>query len=88
MNGILAITTLKLDESAIEAEAIRKSADNLERIDRLMASAEARRDKALLCVARYRGDLSALLRETSDRMIEGKVLQLEPVVDEEQKPAA
>jgi hypothetical protein len=39
-------------------------------------------------VARYRGDLGALLRETSNRMIEGKVLQLEPVVNEQQKGAA
>jgi hypothetical protein len=36
-----------MDESAIEAEAIRHSTDDLERIDRLMASAEARRNKAL-----------------------------------------
>src|SRR4029077_1576852 len=45
-----------LDETAIEAEAFRRSADDLERIDRLMASAEARRDKALVCIAQYRGD--------------------------------
>ena len=58
-----------LDESAIEAEAIRQSADDLERIDRLMASAEARRDKALVCVAQYRGDFGALLHDSSDRLI-------------------
>jgi hypothetical protein len=71
----------ELDETAIEAEAIRKSAEDLERIDRLLAPSEVRR-KALFCVAQYRGDFSALLRETSDRMIKGKVLELE------QKPAA
>ena len=43
-----------LDETAFEAEAFRKSADDLEGIDRLMASAEARRDKALVCIAQYR----------------------------------
>jgi hypothetical protein len=78
----------ELDEAAVEAEAIRKSAEDLERIDRLLASAEIRRNKALLCVAQYRGDFGALMRATSNRMIEGKVLQLEPVVNEEQKPAA
>ena len=66
-----------LDETAIEAEAFRKSADDLERIDRLMASAEARRDKALVCIAQYRGDFGALLRESSDRLVDGKVLKLE-----------
>jgi hypothetical protein len=78
----------ELDETAIEAEAIRESAEDLERIDRLLASSEVRRDKALFCVAQYRGDFGTLLRETSDRMIEGKVLELEPIVNEKQKPAA
>jgi hypothetical protein len=43
---------------------------------------------SLVCVAQYRGDFGARLRETSDRVIEGKVLQLEPIVNEKQKPAA
>jgi hypothetical protein len=83
-----ALREIELDEAAVEAEAIRKSAADLERIDRLLASSEVRRDRALLCVARYRGDLGALMRETSNRMIEGKVLELEPLVNERQKPAA
>jgi hypothetical protein len=83
-----ALREAELDESAVEAEAIRKSAADLERIDRLLASAEARRDKALLSVARYRSDLSVMLRDTSNRMIDSKVLQLETVVNEGQKPAA
>jgi hypothetical protein len=77
-----------LDETAIEAEAFRKSADDLERIDRLMASAEARRDKALVCIAQYRGDFGALLRESSDRLVDGKVLKLEHAGSKERKPAA
>jgi hypothetical protein len=64
-----------LDETAIEAEAFRKSAETLERIDRLMASAEARRDKALVCIAQYCGDFGALLRESSDRLVDGTVLE-------------
>ena len=67
----------ELDESAIEAEAIRQSTDDLERIDRLMASAEARRDKALVCVAQYRGDFGALLRDSSDRLIKKEAPRLE-----------
>jgi hypothetical protein len=77
-----------LDESAIEAEAIRKSADDLERIDRLMASAEVRRDKALVCVAQYRGDFGALLRDGSNRLVKKETLQLEHDLSEEQKSAA
>ena len=77
-----------LDETAIEAEAFRKSADDLEGIDRLMASAEARRDKALVCIAQYRGDFGALLRERSDRLVDGKVLKLEHAGSKERKPAA
>jgi len=78
----------ELDETAIEAEAIKTSAAVLERIDRLLASAEVRRDKALLCIAQIRGNLGDRLRETSDRVIDGKVLQLESGDNEEQKPAA
>ena len=77
-----------LDETAIEAEAFRKSADDLERIDRLMASAEARRDKALVCIAQYRGDFGVLLRERSDRLVDGKVLKLEHAGSKERKSAA
>lgn len=78
----------ELNETAIEATAIRKSADDLERIDRLTASAEARRDKALVCIAQYRGDFGVLLRESTNRLIDGKVLQLEQAANETQKSAA
>jgi hypothetical protein len=77
-----------LDETALEAEAFRKSADDLEGIDRLMASAEARRDKALVCIAQYRGDFGALLRERSDRLVDGKVLKLEHAGSKERKSVA
>jgi hypothetical protein len=77
-----------LDETAIEAEAFRRSADDLERIDRLMASSEARRDKALVCIAQYRGDFGALLRESSHRLVDGEVLKLEHAGSKERKSAA
>jgi hypothetical protein len=67
-----------LDDSAIEAEAIRKSSSDLELIDQMLASLEARRNKALGCVAEYRASLAHQLRESSDRIIDGKdVLRLE-----------
>src|SRR5262245_39701159 len=70
------LSEFQLDESAIEAEAIRASMPDLERIDRMLASLEARRTKALGCVADH--VLAQQLRESSNRMINGKeVRQLE-----------
>jgi hypothetical protein len=40
-----------LDESRIEAQAFRSRADEFESLDRMLALAEGRRDKALRCVA-------------------------------------
>jgi hypothetical protein len=77
-----------LDETAIEAEAFRKSTGDLEQIDRLMASAEARRDKALMCIAQFRGDFGVLLRESSNRLVDGKVLKLEHAGSKERKSVA
>lgn len=66
----------QLDESTIAAEAIRHSADDLEALERLLLSLEARRNKALRCVAEYRGSLAAKLRESSERLIDGEVLEI------------
>ena len=68
------LADFQLDESAIEAEAVRSLTDKLEQLDRLLASLESRRNKALRCIAEYRGGLARQLRESSDRIIEGKVL--------------
>jgi len=73
-----ALTRFDLDESAIEAEAIRRSSTDLELLDRMLASLETRRNKALDCVAEYRASLAQQLRESADRIIDGKgVLRLE-----------
>jgi hypothetical protein len=67
-----------LDESAIEAGAIRRSSSDLELLDRMLTSLESRRNKALRCVAEYRTSLAHQLRESADRIIGGKdVLRLE-----------
>jgi hypothetical protein len=67
-----------LDEYAIEGEAIKRSAAALELLDRMLASLERRRTRALQCIGEY----PQLLREpveSSDRVIEGeKVPELEP----------
>ena len=62
----------KLDEFAVEAEAIRRSSSDLEMLDRMLASFEMRRNKALRGVAEYRGGLARQLRERADRLIDAK----------------
>ena len=72
------LSRFDLDESAIEAEAIRKSSSELELLDRMLSSLESRRNKALGCVAEYRASLAHQLRESADRIIDGKgTLRLE-----------
>jgi hypothetical protein len=72
------LARFKLDESAIEAEAIRGSSSDLELLDQMLASLESRRNKAVGCVAEYRASLAHQLRESADRIIDGKgVLPLE-----------
>ena len=66
-----------LDERAIEAEAIRIRAAELEKFDRLLASREWRLDKALLSFAEFRGGLRRQLRETAEKLIDGEVLALD-----------
>src|SRR5262249_52140291 len=72
-----------LDESAIEAEAIRRSSSELELLDRMLTSLESRRNKALCCVAEYRASLAHQLRESAERIIDSKgVLRLEDAASE------
>ncbi len=72
------LSGFELDESAIEAEAIRRSSSDLELLDRMLTSLESRRNKALGCVAEYRTSLAQQLRDSADRIIDGKgVLRLE-----------
>jgi hypothetical protein len=74
------LNSFELDETAIEAEAIRRSSAHLELLDRMLSSLESRRDKALYCVAQYRASLAHQLRDSADRVIARKdVLQLQGV---------
>ena len=58
-----------IDESAIEAEAYRRVADDIEGIDRRLNDAEKGRDKALRSIAKYRKGFADKLRRSSDRVI-------------------
>ena len=57
------------DKSAIEAEAYRQVADDIEGIDRRLNDAEKGRDKALRSIAKYRKGFADQLRRSSDRVI-------------------
>jgi hypothetical protein len=77
----------KLDESAIEAAAMQIAAPDLEKLDRLMASQEARLSRALRLLADLRGGfIGQQLRARVDRVIDGKTLALENV--SKKSPAA
>jgi hypothetical protein len=66
----------QLDESAIEAEAIRSRSSELESLDRMIASLESRRDEALRFLAGYRASVARQLRESLDQ-ITADVLKIE-----------
>jgi hypothetical protein len=67
-----------LDESAIEAETMRRVAHDLEMLDTTMASLEMRFQKALRAIADYRETFANQARMASNRLIEATpVIQLE-----------
>jgi hypothetical protein len=60
----------QLDETAIEAEAFRMRAEDLEKLDYMLSRAELRREKLLIGIAAYRDTLGKRLRQVSDQMLE------------------
>jgi hypothetical protein len=72
------LAKFRLDEFAIEAEAIRSVFSDLEALDRMLTLQESRRDKALRSIADYRDGFAKQVREVSNRVIEADpVIQLE-----------
>jgi hypothetical protein len=59
----------QLDETAIEAEAFRLNAEDLERLDRMQAVLAVRFEKALRCIAEYRKSFSTELQHAADRIL-------------------
>jgi hypothetical protein len=59
-----------LDEFAIEAEAVRASASDLEALDRMLSAYESRRNKALRGIEDYRVGFAKTVRESSDRALQ------------------
>jgi hypothetical protein len=76
------LSWVHLDESVIEAEAIRRRSSDLESLDSLLASLELRRNRALACVAEYRESLAERLNQSANRIIE---TQNAPRIEHSQK---
>ncbi len=60
----------QMDEGAIEAEAFRLCAEDLERLDRMLTASEFRRDKALRSIREYRQILSKQLQQAGNRILD------------------
>jgi hypothetical protein len=70
-----------LDVTALEAEAFRLRAEDLERCERLQAAAEIRRDKALRFVSKLRKKFGERLRKSSDRILQDEGAPLVPATE-------
>lgn len=64
----------KLDDSAVEAQALRLRLSEIEKIERLIASAESRRHKALRNIALYEENFAGRLQSDSDRLLDAKAV--------------
>ena len=60
----------QMDEGAIEAEAFRSRAEDLERLERILTALEFRRDKALRSIREYRQILSKQLQQAGNRILD------------------
>ena len=66
-----------LDPSAIDAFSFKAQLDNIERYDRLIMQAEARRVAHLREVDRHRVALAAIMRDTIEAIEDGKTIEHE-----------
>jgi hypothetical protein len=63
-----------LDETAIEAQAVRSVATELEMLDRMSMSLEVRRNRAVRSIADYRDSFAERVRGGVERIIEAEPL--------------
>jgi hypothetical protein len=71
------LSRFHLDETAIEAEAIKSLVPELEALERMLIGLEARRSRSLRAIADYRVSFARTVRAKSDSIIEaGAVPQL------------
>ena len=72
------LQALKCGLDDIEASAIKRVSDEIVLLDRMLTLLEARRNKALACIAEYRKSFAQQLSQSSEKIIQGNtVLRLE-----------
>lgn len=73
-----------LTMETVKAETLVAHLDEFERIDRLIASAEARRDACLREIDRHRSGLAAALRRAADEIEDAEFTEIPPAETEGQ----
>ncbi len=73
-----------LTMETVKAETLASNLDDFERIDRLIASAEARRDACLREIDRHRSGLGAALRRAADEVEDAEFTEIPPAETEGQ----
>ena len=66
------LKSFHLDETSIEAEAIKLLGSELELLDRMLSSSEARRNKALNALFEVQASVAKRAREVSQRLIDAE----------------
>jgi hypothetical protein len=80
VNGTLAKAGLTMD--AVMAQTLALKIDEVERIDRMVAGAEARRNVALREIDRHRATLGAALRQAADAVEDAEFREIPPSLTE------
>jgi hypothetical protein len=80
VDAALAATGLTRDE--VMAETLALKIDEVERIDRMVAGAEARRNIALREIDRHRATLGAALRQAADEVLDAEFKEIPPSLTE------
>jgi oligoribonuclease NrnB/cAMP/cGMP phosphodiesterase (DHH superfamily) len=68
-----------LTVDSVMAQTLASNLDDFERFDRLLASAEARRNSALHEIDRHRTEFGAALRAAADRIEDAEFTDVEPL---------
>jgi hypothetical protein len=80
VDAALAATGLTRDR--VMAETLARKLDEVERIDRMVAGAEARRNIALREIDRHRATLGAALRQAADEVLDAEFKEIPPSLTE------
>ena len=80
VDAALARAGMTMDE--VTAEILARKLDEVERIDRMVAGAEARRNVALREIDRHRATLGAALRQAADEVLDAEFKEIPPSLTE------